>query len=207
MEDNQFENEKLDFLRSFIDSKLERDGLFVKLKQQISGVQDEDLIKERIQGSGIIDEIIESFKGMSNVNVPDKRKRGILLKLIKGEDFIDFEDISNDATFTFDIAFLGSRYVSKPIPASCDFNIDQQFLLSLNPTDLNINPELDKLRRLYSPIHIVMLLNEGPVSRTVSVTNIEWRWILCYGGNQIKKELFSCDNKNKMNVGALNVSY
>ncbi len=84
--------------------------------------------------------------------------------------------------------------------------IDQSFLLNFNPLNLDIDIDLERLKKLSSPIHLVIILLQGDEKKLVATKSLEWRWALCYGSWKIEAEMYSPATLNKLNVGTCEVS-
>jgi len=202
---------KIDYIKNFVDAQLDKIGVYNRIKtfveDNIDNVDEENLIT-RIKEGGIIDEICENFKsiGLENNKIIDKDRRMIYFKLIQGKGFVDFlNGVDPNTYFQFDILFLGQRFKSKNIKASAEFNIDQIFLLDFNPLKLDISIDFETLKKLSSPIHIVMLTVCEDKRTIISTKNLEWRWTLSYGTWKIEADMYSPENLNKLNVGTVEV--
>ena len=131
IKNNEMNDVKLDYIKNFVDTELEKIGVFDKIKKYMDEENDdneENLIK-RIKEAGIIDEIIDNIKnwGIDKSNKDEKSQRMIYLKLFSGKGFIDYVNSGEDSYFQFDILFLGQRFQSKKIPCNPEFSIEQVF--------------------------------------------------------------------------------
>ena len=129
IKNNEMNDVKLDYIKNFVDTELEKIGVFDKIKKYMDEENDdneENLIK-RIKEAGIIDEIIDNIKnwGIDKSNKEEKGQRMIYFKLFSGKGFIDYVNPSDDSYFQFDILFLGQRFQSKKIPCNPEFSIEQ----------------------------------------------------------------------------------
>ena len=124
---------KIDYIKSFVDTELEKIGVFDKLKKYIDedNEDNEEGLIRRIKEAGIIDDIIDNLKnwGVDKINKEEKGQRMIYLKLYSGKGFIDYANVEDDTYFQFDILFLGQRFQSKKIPSNPDFSIEQVILI------------------------------------------------------------------------------
>jgi hypothetical protein len=208
MEDEKFDQIKIDNIRRFVDVELEKQGLYNKIKDFVELDDDEDRLMDKIRETGLIDEIMENFRNTGVNDIPDNNKKCLYLKLNTGRGFIDYAGSNlESAYFKFDILFLGQRFQSKKIRASSDFLIEQSFVLDFNPLKLDVEVDLERLKRLSSLIHIVMVLVQGDSVKLVGTKMIEWRWALCYGSWKIEAELYSSATMNKLNVGTIEVTF
>jgi hypothetical protein len=217
--DKEFSQIKLDSVKNFVDNHLEKLGLYDKIKGliNINESMNEQELMERIKESGLIDEVLEKIQN-SEVqinNLQDRfEKKCLYLKLISGKGFIDYaknknsdRDVNSDY-FQFDILFFGQRYTSKKISYSSEFIIDQSFLLDYNPLKLDLEINLNLLKKISSPIHLVLsLVSEDGDSILVATKSIEWRWTLCYGSWKVDVELYSPNTLNKLNVGTIEIQF
>lgn len=120
---------KVDYIKSFIDSELDKIGVFDKLKKYIDDEHEdtEEGLVRRIREAGVVDEIIDNMKnwGIDKPAKEEKGQRMIYLKLFSGKGFIDYVNVEDDSYFQFDILFLGQRFQSKKIPCNPEFTIEQ----------------------------------------------------------------------------------
>ena len=120
---------KIDYIKSFVDTELDKIGVFDKLKKYIDeeNEDNEEGLIRRIKEAGIIDDIIDNIKnwGVDNIKKEDKAQKMIYLKLISGKGFIDYINSEDDSYFQFDILFLGQRFQSKKILCNPEFSIEQ----------------------------------------------------------------------------------
>ena len=120
---------KIDYINSFVDTELDKIGVFDKLKKYIDeeNEDNEEGLIRRIKEAGIIDDIIDNIKnwGVENIKKEDKAQKMIYLKLISGKGFIDYINSEDDSYFQFDILFLGQRFQSKKILCNPEFSIEQ----------------------------------------------------------------------------------
>jgi len=208
---NYINETKIDYIKKFVDSQLDKIGVYGRIKtfveENIDEVDEDNLIN-RLKEGGVIDEILEGFYEMNSKGTKaiDRNKRMIYFKLLRGKGFMDFLNFVGPNTFyVFDVLFLGQRFKSKKIPVSSEFTIDQIFLLDFNPLKLDINIDFETLKKLSAPIHIVMLTVCDDKKTVVSTKNLEWRWTLSYGTWKIEADMFSPDNTSKLNVGTLEI--
>jgi hypothetical protein len=208
MEDDKFDQIKIDNIKRFVDVELEKQGLYDKIKDYVDLDDDEDRLMDKIRETGLIDEIMENFKRTNVNDIPDNNRKCLYLKLTNGRGFIDYAGSNMEsAYFRFDIVFLGQRFQSKKIRACSDFLIEQSFVLEFNPMKLDLVVDFERLKALSSPIHIVMILIQGDNVKLVGTKMIEWRWALCYGSWKIEAELYSPATMNKLNVGTIEVKF
>jgi hypothetical protein len=206
MDDEKFDQIKIDNIKKFVDVELERQGLYNKIKDFVEMDDDEERLMDKIRETCLIDEIMENFKNTNVNDIPDSSKKCLYMKLTNGRGFVDYVGSSMEsAYFRFDILFLGQRFQSKKIRVSSDFLIEQSFILDFNPLKLDLEVDFERLKRLSSPIHIVMILIQGDTVKLVGTKMIEWRWALCYGSWKIDAELYSSAVTNKLNVGSIEV--
>lgn len=209
--DKDFSEIKIDNIKRFVDTQLDKLGLYEKIKHYVDDNiedTDEEKIMQKLKEGGLIDEILESFKlvesSAKKSEAVDHAKKCLYLKLISGRGFVDYIR-NNDETsyFYFDILFFGQRFQSKKIYISPQFQIDQSFLLDFNPLKLDIDLNFNLLKKISSPIHIVLLQTNGDEKVLVGTKSIEWRWALCYGSWKIEGEMYSPSTLNKLNVGTI----
>ena len=162
MLNKNFEDVKLDHIRQFVDIELEKNGLYNKIKSFIdeNNEDDEDKLMNKIKELGLIDEILENFKNSGVEKAVDITKKCLYIKLIQARGFIDYINVDN-SYFIFDVLFLGQRNYSKKIHCSSDFQIDQSFMFEFNPLKLDVDIDLEKLKRLSCPLHIVITLHSS----------------------------------------------
>jgi hypothetical protein len=214
--DKEFGEIKIDNVKKFVDHELEKLGLYEKIKNFVDEGNPDDLDEERIidkiKNAGLIDEIMEKFRATDeSKKVPmDNTKKCLYLKLMSGRGFIDYVKNSelgdSSSYFQFDILFFGQRFQSKKIYSTSDFVIDQSFILDFNPLKLELDINFNLLRKISSPIHIVLLQFYGDGERSLVATkSIEWRWALCYGSWKIEAEMYSPSTLNKLNVGSVEI--
>lgn len=208
--DQNFSDIKLENVKMFVDNHLDKLDLFKKLKNIVEEDKEdtnEEQLIAKLRQEGLIDEIVESFKGWktSDNEKSDSRRKCLFLKLESGKDFIDFSNLQEKNYFQFDILFLGQRFKSKQITCASDFYIDQTFLFDFNPLRLDIDLDLDRLKKLSSHIHIVLIKIEGEEKTLIATKSLEWRWALCYGSWKIEAEFYSPATLNKLNVGTVEV--
>lgn len=207
---------KLESVKRMVEFQLDREGIYDKLKEYIDKEDDENKLMEKLQDEGIIDEILNNFDGfgsnaykiknkLNDANKGNKNKC-LYFKILKGKGFVDFSDRQEDTYFQFDILFLGQRFISRKISPSIDFFVDEIFIFDFNPLKLDIDLDLERLKKLSSPIHLVLLKINGNVKTFIANKTIEWRWVLCYGNWKIEAEIFSPATLNKLNVGTIEVN-
>jgi hypothetical protein len=215
--EKEFNEIKIDNIKNFVDNQLEKLGLYDKIKQFVDvnlEDEDEEKIMHKIKEAGLIDEILESFKTSEDKNSKiDTNKKCLYLKLISGKGFVDFiknveNNLNESSYFQFDILFFGQRFQSKKIYSTSDFQIDQSFLLDFNPLKLELDINLNLLKKISSPIHIVLVHFQGDENNfydktLVATKSVEWRWALCYGSWKVEAEMYSPSTLNKLNVGTV----
>lgn len=226
--DTNFDEIKLDYIKTYLDTHLERTGIYDKLKKQFdnSELEDEDAIIKKLQEEGIIDNILENIstwdkekqKELNSTNLPSKK--GLLLKLKSANNFVDFIEADPSIRFGVDILFLGKRYCSKVIHAAQDMNFEQNFFLDFNlnfashiSNNFNLNSfEIDNLLKLNSQIHIVFytVSSDGieDIKNLIATKTIEWRWVLAYASWTIKSaEIYSAKSSmSKIQAGEVSLS-
>ena len=206
---------KIESIKRMVEFQLDREGIYDKLKEYIENEEDETKLLEKLQNEGIIDEILNNFDGLgSNVNQVNNKineahksskKKCLYFKILKGKGFVDFSDRQDDIYFQLDVLFLGQRFISKKISPAIDFLIDEIFIFDFNPLKLDIDLDLERLKKLSSPIQIVLVKINGNEKTLIANKSIEWRWVLCYGNWKIEAEMYSPATLNKLNVGAIEV--
>jgi hypothetical protein len=203
---------KIDNIKKFVDTQLDKLGMYDKIKEVFENLEetDEERIMNHIKEKGLIDEILESFRHEENSIPQTVSKKCLFLKLIQGRGFIDYSSSNKQhqeeqSYFQIDILFLGQRFLSKKIFSSSQFQIDQSFILEFNPLKLDIEIDFERLKKLASPIHIVIIQHTGDQKTLVATKSLEWRWALCYGSWKIEAEMYSPATLNKLNVGTLDV--
>lgn len=204
-QENEFKEIKIDYIKSFLDNYMKNSGMYQKINQIIGdniNPEDEDNIIRRIKDKGILNELLEGFK---NYEIKDTTtlQNCLMMKIVSGSNFIDYQ--KDEGYFIFDILFLGQRFETKPFPISSNFSINESFILHFNPLKLDIKLDMDNLKRLSCPIHIVMLSIDGNHRKIVASKSLEWRWTLTYGSWKIVTELYSPEVMNKLNVGSIEV--
>lgn len=209
--DKEFNEIKIDSIKNFVDTQLDKLGLYDKIKHFVDeNVEDtdEERIMMKIKEAGLIDDILEGFKN-TDIKKPttDTSKKCLYLKMISGRGFVDYvKNMEHEEAsyFQFDVLFFGQRFQSKKIYCSSDFIIDQSFLLDFNPLKLEIDVNFNLLKKISSPIHLVLVQIQGETEKTLIATkSIEWRWALCYGSWKIEAEMYSPSTLNKLNVGTI----
>jgi len=206
---------KIESIKRMVEFQLEREGIYEKLKEYIEVEDDENKLMEKLQDEGIIDEILNNFDGIGSngnqiknkINEAHKgiKKKCLYFKILRGKGFVDFSEKEEDTYFIFDVLFLGQRFLSRKISPSVDFFVDEIFLFDFNPLKLDIDLDLERLKKLSAPIHIVLVKINGNEKTLVASKTIEWRWVLCYGNWKIEAEMFSSATLNKLNVGTIEV--
>lgn len=215
--EKEFTEIKIENIKRFIDTKLDNLGVYNKIKnyvEEVDGNEDEEHLMNKIKEAGLIEEILECFKSQeSGKSEIDKSKKCLYFKIVQGKGFVDYININkfdkNDQEnyyFQFDILFLGQRFVSKKVMSSGEFTVDQSFILEFNPLKLDIEIDLERMKKLSCPIHVVIILINGDEKKLVATKSIEWRWALCYGSWKIEAEMYSPDTLNKLNVGVIEVN-
>jgi hypothetical protein len=204
--DKEFDNARLDNIRRFVDVELEKNGLYGKIKGLIDDNvdADEEILMNKIKEIGLIDEIIENFKNIGMEKTADANRKCLYIKLLQGKGFIDYLNF-DDSYFVLDLLFLGQRIHSKKIHCSSEFIIDQSFLFDFNPMKLDVDIDLERIKRLSCSVHIVITLHNEDGIKLVGTKSLEWRWALCYGSWKIDAEVYSPTTTNKLNVGSLEV--
>lgn len=212
-ENKEFNQIKLDYIKTFLDSHLESKGIYDKLNNLINKDEllDEDAIADKIHQEGIIDDLIDELGNIGTLKKEEKKQqKGLYLKLNQISDFYEFNNSDVNVKLEFDILFLGQRVKSKKFNCSSEINLDQAFFLDFNPTNLDINIDFDNLLRVSSLIHIVIIKidnsEEESKREIISTKLIEWRWVLCYGTWKVKVDLFSHMNSSKNNIGNINMT-
>lgn len=211
--DKDFSEIKLENIKNFVDVQLEKLGLYDKIKNIVNDVDevDEEKILSKIKEAGIIDQVLDNLKSSSDSKplseISRENKKCLYLKLNSGKGFIDYvKNTDESCYFQFDILFFGQRFQSKKIYASSEFRIDQSFLLDFNPLKLEVDVNINLLKKISSPIHIVLLSCKDENERSLIATkSIEWRWALCYGSWKIEAEMYSPSTMNKLNVGIIDM--
>jgi centrosomal protein CEP76 len=210
---------KIESIKRMVEFQLDREGIYDKIKDFLDKEDDEEKLLEKLQEEGVIDEILNNFDGIGNGNdlnqIKNKindahkgtKKKCLYLKISKGKGFVDFSNRDDDTYFQFDVLFLGQRFISKKIIPSIDFFIDEIFVFDFNPLKLDIDLDLERLKKLSSPIHIVLLKINDKEKTLVASKSIEWRWVLCYGNWKIEAEMYSPATLNKLNVGSIEVYF
>lgn len=204
--EKEFDNARIDNIRRFVDVELEKNGLYSKIKNLIDDnvEADEEILINKIKEVGLIDEIIENFKNCGMEKTSEANRKCLYIKLVQGKGFIDYLN-SEDSYFVFDLLFLGQRFSSKKILCSSEYIIDQSFLFDFNPLKLDIDIDLERLKRLSCSVHIVITIHDDNGIKLVGTKSLEWRWALCYGSWKIDAEVYSPTTSNKLNVGSLEV--
>lgn len=207
---------KIESIKRMVEFQLDREGIYDKLKEYIEKEDDENKLMEKLQEEGIIDEILNNFDGLgANANqIKNKmneahkglKKKCLYFKILKGKSFVDFSEREEDTYFQFDVLFLGQRFLSRKISPSVDFFVDEIFIFDFNPLKLDIDLDLERLKKLSSPVHVVLLKVNGHEKTLVANKTIEWRWVLCYGNWKIEAEMYSPATLNKLNVGSIEVN-
>ena len=228
--ENQFTNANKDNLKMMINAQLDKMGLYEKIKKMTenSGSKNEEEVMQKIKETGLVDEIMASFneaknkeknKNIQNINlnkIQYDNSLKLFLKLNKASNFIDYENQNlldqntshSPSYFVFDIQFFGQRFHTKKIQTGSQFIIDESFLLDFNPLNLEYELNYNILRKINSPIHIVILLYNASDNSTkiISSKSIEWRWVLCYGNYKIETEFKSPSSLNNVNVGTVEMT-
>ena len=217
--DNEFNQIKLDYIKTFLDNHLENLGVYNKLKDEFTNenLNDEDLILKKLKDEGIIDNIMEGLGkwGEDNsVKLKNKsQQKGMFIKFTKISEFNEFAKSDPDMKLEIDILFLGQRFQTKPVFVNTDMYLEQGFFLDFNPTKLDIKIDLDNLLRLSSPVHLVLMSVStdpltGEIKKSLLATkSIEWRWILAYGSWKISTDLYSAKaTSGKIHCGVLGVT-
>ena len=228
--ENQFTNANKDNLKMMINAQLDKMGLYEKIKKMTenSGSKNEEEVMQKIKETGLVDEIMASFneaknkeknKNIQNINlnkIQYDNSLKLFLKLNKASNFIDYENQNlldqntshSPSYFVFDIQFFGQRFHTKKIQTGSQFIIDESFLLDFNPLNLEYELNYNILRKINSPIHIVILLYNASDNSTkiISSKSIEWRWVLCYGNYKIETEFKSPSSLNNVNVGTVQMT-
>ena len=227
---DQFKDVKMESLRKILHSELDKMGLYEKVQSLTDGQNvSEEEIMNKIKQSGLLDEIMSSLQKPvdqppKKLNIPvqsplspqsqSTSKLSLYLKLNQGHSFIDYDtsSILNQNTnkpptyFEFDIEFFGQRFHTKKIPSCGDFAINEVFIMDFNPLNNDIDLSYSILKKIASPIHIVILLHEDGNARIISSKSIEWRWALCYGSWKIETEFKSPSSLNNLNVGTVEMT-
>lgn len=213
--DREFNNIKLDSVKNFVDNHLEKLGLYEKIKGLVDlneNMNEQDLL-DKIKETGLIEEVLDKLQNSDeNISNQDQGKKCLYLKLISGKGFIDYAKSKNSNRdfktdyFCFDILFFGTRYTSKKISYSSEFKIEESFLLDYNPLNLDVEINFNLLKKISSPIHLVLsLISEDNERILIGTKSIEWRWALCYGSWKLEAELYSPNSLNKLNVGIVDM--
>jgi len=212
--DKDFSEIKLDNIKKFIDTELNKLGLYDRVKHLVEISNDEEELDEekliqKVKSAGIVEEILDKLKSKDAIenSLIDKSKKSLYLKLNSGRNFTDYiSNTSSSSYFQFDILFFGQRFISNKINTTQDFQINESFVLDFNPLKLEIDVNLNLLRKISSPIHIALVLIQDDSEKTLIATkSIEWRWVLCYGTWRIETELYNTSTLNKLNVGVLDI--
>lgn len=222
----QFQNAKMENLQKIVHSQLEQMGLYDKI-QELTEDQNltEEEVMEKIKKSGLLDEIMTSIQkpqqqedkpfSLNQSSSPSSQstsKLSLYLKLNEGHSFIDFANNTSiinqgqnktPSFFEFDIEFFGQRFHSKKIPTCSEFAINETFIMDFNPLNNDVELSYSILKKIASPIHIVILLHEDDTTKIISSKSIEWRWALCYGSWKIETEFKSSSSLNNVNVGTV----
>jgi hypothetical protein len=210
--DKDFSEIKIDNIKKFVDKELNKLGLYDRIKHLVEVTEeefDEDKIIEKIKNAGIVEEVLEKFKSTDEIKSEtfNKSKKCLYLKLVSGRGFVDYaRKIEESSYFQFDILFFGQRFQSKKIYTAPEYVINESFLLDFNPLQLEIDVNLNLLRKISSPIHIALVLIHCDSEKTlIAKKSLEWRWVLCYGTWKIETELYNTSTLNKLNVGILDI--
>ena len=219
-------------ITKYIDNQLDKMGFYKQTEEMIfsdsKNIKVENIL-EKIKESNIIDEILESLKveeevfnsssGKLNrresinkhelsenfVYDDSKSLKSLKLKLNSIKGLIDFSKnkFSSNSFVQVDILFLGQRFQSKKILISSDQKIEEFFNFDLNPLNSDIEINLNFLKKISSPIHIVLIKIENDEKKIISAKSIEWRWVLAYGNitiTKIKKIKFINRKNNRRNI-------
>ncbi len=214
-------NVKIDYIKHYIDSYLDKNGVYDKLNHKFNkdnlDLNNEDEVLQKLNEEGFIDNIMDSL----NQNWSQEKKvesnlqgsrKGIFLKLKQGSNFNDFLKPEPDCKVVVDILFFGQRVSSKPVYAATDITFEQGFFLEFNKAKLDVRLDIDNLLRLSSPLHLVVYsyINDGkqePQRTLLCTKTVEWRWVLCYGTWNVTAELYSSKANNaKALFGELSLS-
>ena len=216
-----FENVKKEQLINLANEKMKEQGFdkviedLLAENKNISSIEE---LKQELIKQGKLKELMDSLtkpqQTHQRVSYSSSSKNiHLYLNLKQGHSFIDHDtnkiiDTQSDKPpvyLEFDIQFFGKRYHTPKIPASGDFNINQSFTLDFNPLHTDIDLTYNILRKIQSPIHVVLLEHENGVTRILSSKNIEWRWALCYGSWGISVEFKEIASLNSVNVGTVDM--
>lgn len=218
--ENELEQVKVDYIKSYLDAHLENMGIYKKLMDEFTkeDLNDEELIMKRIQEEGLVDNLVESISKWG-VEEEEKKKnkdkstqKGIFMKINSGSEFVDFVKQDPNTKLVIDVLFLGQRFKTKPIYVSDEMNIDQCFFMDFNPNKIDIQLDLENLLRLSTPIHLVLMTisknDSGLNTRKLLATkSLEWRWALSFGTWKVQTEIYSSQSSlSKVKAGILGIS-
>ena len=215
-----YDNVKKEQLLNLANQKMNEQGFdnaineLLAENKNISSIEE---LKQELKKQGKFQELMNSLtkpqQTQQRVSYSSSKNIHLYLNLKQGHSFIDHDtnkiiDTQSDKPpvyLEFDIQFFGKRYHTPKIPASGDFNINQSFTLDFNPLHTDIDLTYNILRKIQSPIHVVLLEHENGVTRILSSKNIEWRWALCYGTWGISVEFKELASLNSVNVGTVDM--
>jgi centrosomal protein CEP76 len=230
IEEDNFNQIKLEYIKSYLDSQLDNMGVYKKLMKNFDNddLNDEDTLLKKLNDEGIVENIIENLGkwGEDNiVKIQSKSQKGLFIKISSCTDFMDFVKPDSNTKLGIDILFLGQRFQTNPVFVNTEMVIEQGFFLDFNPTKLNTNLDLDNLLHLSSPIHLVIYLIKTDSVNINSTNNnvnnlyssqevislyatktIEWRSVLAYGAWKVKANINSSLEFNKTNSGVININ-
>lgn len=208
-------NIKIDYIKHYIDSHLEKTGVYSKLNSKFNNIDfsNEDDLIEKLNEEGIIDNILDSINNNWDSLSPHQTKpnqKGIFIKIKKASNFHEFL-LKADFQIGIDILFLGERVNTKPVFAGSEMIIDQGFFMEFNKNG-ETRLDIDNLLRLYSPIHLVIYSiskgKDGIDEKNLLGTKlIEWRWCLCFGTWSVTSEVYSNKSiSSKICLGDISLS-
>uniref|UniRef100_A0A8C9UZV9 Centrosomal protein of 76 kDa n=1 Tax=Scleropages formosus TaxID=113540 RepID=A0A8C9UZV9_SCLFO len=192
---------------------------------------EEDFVRA-LQRRGIVDEVmtglrfsqvlrsigeqtfVNSFSTPANV---DPTRRHLYLQVLGGKAFLEHlqepEPLPGQvcSTFTLYLHFRNQRFRSKPVPCSCEPDLQEGFLLEVHRGGLRDSSKMLDATTLLSisdPVQMVLIRTDTSGETTlVSSYFLDWRSVLSApnGKTSIAVELLGVGSESKVPAGVLNV--
>uniref|UniRef100_A0A671P4U9 Centrosomal protein 76 n=1 Tax=Sinocyclocheilus anshuiensis TaxID=1608454 RepID=A0A671P4U9_9TELE len=192
-------------------------------------LSEEDFI-HALQWRGIVDDVMKDLH-FTNVDVSHTKpdtvnksatlvplRRYLYFQVLGGKAFLEHlqepEPLPGQvcSTFTLHLHFRNQRFCSKPVPCTCEPDLQEGFLLEVHrdgPGDASKMADDTTMLSICDPVHM-LLINTDTTGDTTLISSyfLDWRRVLSApnGKTSVSVELLGVGSECKVAVGVLNQS-
>ncbi|XP_039593874.1 centrosomal protein of 76 kDa isoform X1 [Polypterus senegalus] len=147
----------------------------------------------------------------------DPTRRYLYLQVLGGKAFLEYLQEPQNlpgqpcSTLTLYLHFRNQRFRSKPVPCSCEPDLQEGFLLEIHKDILGEGSKMADATTMLSisdPVHMVLIKTDSSSDTTlVSSYFLDWRSVLSSpkGSTALALELLGVSTESRVSVGILNV--